>query len=111
MDLNKVSVARSRHDSSTVEKSGDCNRERVSWSNLSKAGDVLMAEACGMPPCIRIRCIESGVGGSNVDIKLNNRERGGGGENSEGMSHRGALERRIEGSVRRTLSVVLNPRT
>ena len=75
MDLNKLSVARSRHDSKTIEKSGDCNKERVSSSNLSKAGEALMADICGIPPCTRIRCIESGVGGSNVDIKLDNREK------------------------------------
>ena len=77
MDLKRISVARSRHDSKTIEKSGDCNKERVSSSNLSKAGEALIADICEMPPCTRIRCIESGVGGSNVDIKLDNRQRVG----------------------------------
>jgi hypothetical protein len=77
-DLNKISVARSRHDSRTIEKSGDCNKERVSLSNLSKAGEGFMADTCEIPPCTRIRCIESGVGGSNVDIKL-----GSGGEDDQ----------------------------
>ena len=76
MDLNKVSVARSRQDSKTIEKSGDCNKERVSSSNLSKCGDALIADACEMPPWTRIRCIESGVGGSNVDTKLDKRREG-----------------------------------
>ena len=74
MDLNSISVARSRHDSKTTEKSGDCSRERVSASNSSKAGDALVADVCEMPPCTRIRCIESGVGGSNVDIKLDSEQ-------------------------------------
>jgi hypothetical protein len=74
IELNKISVARSRHDSKTTEKSGDCSKERVSSSNLSKGGEALIADICEMPPCTRIRCIESGVGGSSVDTKLDKGE-------------------------------------